>query len=139
MSQENVEIVRRIYEAVDRRDAETVLSFYHPEVVWDITHYEALVGLMGKRVWHGHEGLRDWSREWYEAWEQVDASLEEVIDAGEEDVVASLNYSGRGRTSGIEVTFERMAGVFTVTDGKVVRAVWFRTRAEALEAVGLSE
>ena len=139
MSQENVEIVRRLYAAVARRDAETVLSIYHPEVEWDHTHNEAVAFVMGTTVWHGHEGIRQWSRDWYEAWEQVDASLEEVIDAGDEDVVVVLNYSGRGRTSGIEVAFVRMGGVFTIREGKVVRAAWFRTRGEALEAAGLSE
>ena len=139
MSRENVEIVRRLYAAVARRDSETVLSIYHPEVEWDHTHNDpGLTGLMGTSVWHGHEGIRQWSRDWYEAWEQVDASLEEVIDAGDEDVVAVLNYSGRGRTSGIEVSV-RMGGVFTIKEGKVVRAAWFRTRSEALEAAGLSE
>ena len=69
----------------------------------------------------------------------MDVSLEEVIDAGSEDVVAVLTYSGRGRTSGIEVAIVRMGGVFTIKKGKVVRAAWFRTRSEALEAAGLSE
>jgi hypothetical protein len=136
MSEENVEVVRRLYAAVARRDSETVLSIYHPEVEWDHTHNP---GLMGTSVWHGHEGIRQWSRDWYEAWEQVDASLEEVIDAGEEDVVAVLSYSGRGRTSGIEVSVVRMGGVLTIKEGKVVRAAWFPTRREALEAAGLLE
>jgi ketosteroid isomerase-like protein len=32
-----------------------------------------------------------------------------------------------------------MGGVWTIRDGKVCRVVWYPTRAEALEAVGLSE
>ena len=67
MSEENVEIVRRLYAAVARRDAETVLSIYHPEVEWDHTQNEGVAGLMGTSVWHGHEGIRQWSRDWYEA------------------------------------------------------------------------
>ena len=37
MSQENVEIVKQVYEAGARRDAAAVLSFYYPELEWDIT------------------------------------------------------------------------------------------------------
>ncbi len=138
VSSENVAIVRRLYDAVARRDSATVLAIYHPEVEWDHTRNEAVVGLMGgEAIYHGHEGLRRWSRDWYEAWESVDAQPEELIDAGE-DVIVVLNYRGRGRASGIEVELTHMAGVFTLTEGQVVRAAWFRTREEALEQVGLS-
>lgn len=136
MSRENIATVRRLYDAVARRDSATVLAIYHPEVEWDHTRNEAVAALLGKSVYHGHEGLRQWSREWYEAWESVDAELDELIEAGE-DVVAVLNYRGRGRASGIEVQFTRMAGVFTLEDGRVTRAAWFRSREEALEAAGV--
>ena len=138
MSQENVAIVRRLYDAVACRDSATVLAIYHPEVEWDHSRNEAAAGLMGGRtMFRGHEGLRQWSREWYEAWENVEADLEELIDAGEQ-VVVVLNYRGRGRASGAEVQFTQMAGVFTLEQSRVVRAAWFRTRGEALEAAGLS-
>jgi len=138
MSAENVAIVRRLYDAVACRDSATVLAIYHPDLEWDHTRNESVVGLMGgQSVWRGHEGLRQWSREWYEAWENVDAQLEDLIDAGER-VVAVLNYRGRGLASGIEVEFSRMAGIFTLSEGRVVRAAWFRSREEALEAAGLA-
>ncbi len=129
--------MRRLYDAVAGRDAATVLAIYHPDVEWDHTHNKGVVGLMGgQAVYHGHDGLRQWSRDWYEAWATVDADLEELIDLGNE-VVAVLNYRGRGRTSGIQVEYSRMAGIFTLADGQVIRARWFRTREEALDAAGL--
>lgn len=138
MSRENVAIVRRLYEAVACRHGATVLAIYDPEVEWDHSHNEAVVGLMGGRtVFRGHEGVREWSREWYEAWENVDAELEELIDAGEH-VVVVLNYRGRGRASGAEVQFTHLAGVFTLNEGRVVRAAWFRAREEAVQAAGCS-
>lgn len=138
MSRENVAIVQRLYDAVACRDSATVLAIYHPELEWDHSRNEGVAGLMGGRtVFHGHEGLRQWSRDWYEAWENVEADLQELIDAGEH-VVVVLNYRGRGRVSGAEVEFTHMAGLFTLEEGRVIRAVWFRTRKEALEAAGLS-
>jgi ketosteroid isomerase-like protein len=66
MSQENIEIVRRVYEAVNRRDADSVLALYDSELELDTTR--AAVGdLMGRSTYHGHEGLRAWFREWNEA------------------------------------------------------------------------
>ena len=54
MSAENVELVRRLYEAVASRDSETVLSIYHPNVEWDHRHNAELIGLMGGQiVYHG--------------------------------------------------------------------------------------
>ena len=139
MSQENVDLVRRLYDAVAARDSETVLSLYHPELVWDHTHNSEVAGLIGETIYHGHEGLREWSRRYYEAWENVTAELEDVIDLGDDRVVAVLNYRGRGRVSGVEVQFTRMAGIFTIRDGQVTRAEWYRNAPEALEAAGIKQ
>jgi uncharacterized protein len=139
MSEENVELVRRLYEAVAERDSDTVLSIYHPDLEWDHTHNTEVAAVMGGHtIYHGHDGLRRWSREFYEAWENVDAELEELIDAGDQ-VVVVLNYRGHGRVSGIEVEYTRMAGVLTIRDGQITRAEWFRRRDDALEAAGLLE
>jgi ketosteroid isomerase-like protein len=111
MSRDKVEIVRAVYDAVARRDTAAVLAFYDPEVEWDYSR-GALAGLMGPGVYHGHEGLRRWNREWYTAWE--------------------------GRASGAEVEMStRQAGVWTIRGGKLVRVVWFPSVEEAREAVGL--
>jgi ketosteroid isomerase-like protein len=136
MSQENVEIVRRLYDAVARRDAATVLALYDPEVEFDYTH-GPLRDLIGRRVYHGHDGLRLWFREWHEAWENVDYDCEELIGAGDQVVSVDIGR-GRGRASGIEVEAGQ-CGVWTIRDGKIVRVVWFPTREEALEAAGLSD
>ena len=132
MSQENVEIVRQVYEAAARHDAERIFSLYDPEVELDASRIAA-VWTTG--VYRGHEGLRAFFREWNEAWEDVDYSYEELIDAGDL-VVSVVTRHGRGRASGVEV--ERpFALVWTVRNGKVKRVAWFLARAEALEAAGL--
>jgi ketosteroid isomerase-like protein len=136
MSQENVELVRRVYEAGARRDAAAVLGFHDPGVEWDISHSPARE-LMGHRIYHGHEGLRRFFREWYEAWETVAPDLQELIDAGD-DVISVETTRGRGRASGATVTLSHH-GVWTIREGQIVRVVWFGTHSEALEAVGLSE
>jgi ketosteroid isomerase-like protein len=136
MSLENVEIVRRIYESSARHDAETVLALYDPAVEIDSIRVP-LTQLIGGDIFRGHEGLRVFFRERAEAWEEIEDDCEELVDAGDE-VISVVTVRGRGRTSGVVVE-TRMAGVWTVRDGKVVRVVWLPTRAEALEAVGLRE
>ena len=135
MSADHVETVRRVYEAVARRDTAAVLALYDADVEWDSrgTPVGELTG--DREVYRGHEGLRRWFREWYEAWESLDDHCEELIDAGDQ-VVSVSTMRARGRASGLDVE-RRAAGVWTVRNGRVVRVVWFPSRQEALEAAGL--
>jgi ketosteroid isomerase-like protein len=135
VSRENVEIVRRVFDAAAQRDAATVLALYDPEVEWDMSRYP--YGEVVARRSHGHEGLRGFWRELHEAWDDYEHNCQELIDAGDH-VISVVTDRGRGRTSGAEVEI-RAYGVWTIRDGKIVRVVWFRTREEALEAVGLRE
>jgi len=136
MSEENVEIVREVYEASARRDAARVLSFYDPEIEWDITCSPAK-DLMGHNVYRGHGGLRTFFQEWYEAWEEVSADYEELVDAGE-NVIAIETTRGRGRLSGAPVELAHFS-VWTLRDGQIVRVAWFGTWDEAANVAGLSK
>jgi ketosteroid isomerase-like protein len=136
MSRENVEVVRRVYDAVARGDTAAVLALYDREVEVD-TSQTPLPRLIGGGGFRGHEGLRGFFRERNEAWENIEDHCEELIDAGE-NVISVVTSRGRGRTSGIEVE-TNVAGVWTIRAGKVIRVVWLSTRKEALEAVGLRE
>jgi ketosteroid isomerase-like protein len=135
MSEEDVQIVRRVFDALERPDA-GVRALWHPDVEFDVSRdiWGALVG--GGR-YRGVEGVRSWMLDLYSAWETMDLNCDELIDAGEH-VIAVLSVRGRGRVSGIELEY-RPAGVWTLRQGKIVRVVWLPTRDEALDAVGLRE
>jgi ketosteroid isomerase-like protein len=139
MSRENVEIVRRVFDAASRRDSATVLALYDPEVEWDYSR-GPFRDLFGGEVYHGHEGARRFFREYYapETWQSVEDNLEELIDAGDH-VVSVVNTRARGRASGASVEWTHNAGVWTIREGKVMRVAWFGSVDEALEAVGLRE
>jgi ketosteroid isomerase-like protein len=132
MSQENVEVVRRIYDALGRPDA--VAALWHPEVEFDVSR-DIWAAVVGGGHYRGPGGVRSWMLDRYGAWEQLDLECTELIDAGEE-VVSVLSVRGRGKASGIEVSYEP-AGIWTIRRGQVVRVVWFATRDEALAAVRL--
>jgi ketosteroid isomerase-like protein len=131
MSQENVEIVRRIIDATRRGDWGAALRDYDQGVILDQSR------MPGGGVYRGHEGLREFYGRWFGAWEHFRIKPERVIDAGDE-VVDINETSGRGRSSGVAVKM-RSANVWTITRGKVVRQVAFPVASDALEAAGLSE
>jgi ketosteroid isomerase-like protein len=139
MSEENVEVVRQVYDAAARRDTPSIFALYDAGVELDPSRLQ-FAGLAGGEagIYRGHEGLRSFFREWHEAWGAIEYDFEELIDAGGEHVISVVTRHARGRASGAEV--ERpLALVWTLRGNKVARVVWFLSRAEALEAVGLSE
>jgi ketosteroid isomerase-like protein len=135
VSREDVEIVRRVYEAVGRGDKAAVLALYDPDVEVDGSRLpESKLGGPGTVV-HGHDGLRTMTRGWADAWESFEDRCDELIDAGEH-VISVVTRRGRGRASGAEASAPR-AGVWTIRHGKVVRVVWFSSAEEALASAGL--
>jgi ketosteroid isomerase-like protein len=135
MSQEKVEIVKRVYDAVDRGDTRTVLALYDGDIEWDFSR-SPFNALFNHEVYRGRDGLRELIHERREdAWQEIDDELEELIDAGEQ-VISVVTTRGRGRASGLEVE-KRHAGLWTFRDGRIIRVEWM-TRKEAIEAAGLT-
>jgi ketosteroid isomerase-like protein len=136
MSQENVEIVRSIYDAVVQRDDVTPFEFYAEDIVWDMSNLRR-AALYMKPVYHGHEGVRECWRESLAAFGEVDFEVEELIDAGDQ-VLAAIRERDAGRASGVSVEASHVA-VWTLAAGKVIRLQIFDNRQAALAAVGLRE
>jgi ketosteroid isomerase-like protein len=132
MSQENVEIVRKVTAAWERRDSDAVFALYDPAIVWE----SGLAATPG--TYQGHEGVRQFFREWLEAFETYHAQAEAFIDVGD-SVVVGYRGSGRGKASGVEVGDWVFWLVYRIRNGLVMRIETFGPKAEALEAVGLSE
>ena len=137
MSEENVEVVRRVFDATARRDSTAVLALYDPEVELDLSRTSLAALLGGRGLYRGREGLRSMFGDWYEAFEDYEQRCEELIDAGDQ-VITVVAGRGRGRASRTDVEMAFFI-VWKVQEGKAVRLVWYATRAEALEAAGLPE
>jgi ketosteroid isomerase-like protein len=137
MSQENVEVVRRIYEAWIARDYETVVSAYDAEIRLNPDPEASWVGMDENYL--GHEGVRRYLRAVYEAFEDYRPEIEQIIDVGQGRVLTLAVEHGRGRGSGAQVQAARTAHLWTLRDGKAVQIDLFLDRKRALEAVGLSE
>lgn len=57
MTQENVEVVRGIHDAVARRDDVAPFEVYAEDIVWDLSN-SARAALYSQPVYRGHEGVR---------------------------------------------------------------------------------
>jgi ketosteroid isomerase-like protein len=126
MSQENVELVRRIYDAWDRE--ESARDFIAEDMEYVNPSYAVEPGTR-----HGRSSLavvRD-------TYEDFEIKVERIIDAGDETVVLA-HFTASGPVSGVPVAGEH-GYVWTVRDGLAVRFQWFQSHREALEAAGLSE
>jgi ketosteroid isomerase-like protein len=132
MSQENVDVVVRTHQ-LSRSDPESFFAVCDPEIEWDVSRL-----MPEPRVYHGHDGVREFWRSWVGTWRDFDFELEEAIDAGGDQVVARVRQVGRGRGSGVDVEL-RFGQIWTVRDGRIVRFRTFPSFEEALEALGLSE
>ena len=135
MSQENVELVRRAWEAASSKppDWPVLNELYHPDHV-----LESDWGAINNTAYRGASGFRDSLADQDQAWGEWKSELRDLIDAGGETVVVEARLVARGRQSAIPI--DRVFGVLvTVQRGKIVRTRAFDSVQEALEAVGLSE
>jgi ketosteroid isomerase-like protein len=134
MSQENVEIVRRIYASVSRGDRGTLRDLAVPEFAIDFTRR-----LVEPGVVRGREEalaflsqLRDPWDDW-PAWEP-----KELLHSGDK-VAALIRTSARGSGSGVEVE-AYVWHLWTFRDGRLLELGYFGDdREAALEAAGLSD
>jgi ketosteroid isomerase-like protein len=71
-------------------------------------------------------------------WIDLVYELLELIEVPGGRVVALVRQSGRGRQSGVPVVFHFFT-LWTIRDGEICKVVYFRHRADALQAAGLGE
>ena len=152
MSQENVAIVRRFMQAIERAfDAywksprsiaasleasdlwpewAEVYEYVHPQVEWQTVFLgdTARGHLETARVW---DDFLTWAKDYR-------PSLEAAEDLGGDHVFAVLALVGEGKDSDLRMN-ARFFDVFTLRDGLIVRIEEYADRSQALETAGLSE
>ena len=131
MSQENVEIVRRCYEAFDRGDLDAAFEDFAPDFELDLSR---AIGI--DRGMYTLAQFRRLTESFAENWESARYEADELIDAGHHVVMPFTNRL-RGR-DGIEVQ-ARGIWLGTIRDGLIVRICLYQDKREALQAAGLSE
>ena len=131
MSEENVELVRRTYEAVNNGDSDGVVLYFHPEI--EFHAYPRY----SEGVYHGKQAVREYIENVWEHFESVRIEVDELLDAGDQVVVVTTQHPVPKR--GQQEMTAHLAEVYTVRDGLLAERRPYSTRNEALEAAGQSE
>jgi len=142
MSQENVELLRASIEdflagtsEFDREDMLTkIAEGWDPEIELDASEAPVL-DISG--VYRGIDAVRQFWREWLAAWETIRFEYD-LVDAGDR-VVMLYDLRMRGRSTGIDLPFGKIAWVITFRDGLVVHQKLYMSQSEARKAAGLAE
>jgi ketosteroid isomerase-like protein len=132
VSERDVQIARRLLEAVQSGSMDSAADLVHPEIEFDTR-----VRPDGK-VWRGVDGAGRAMLEWTDAWSEWTLEIERYLDAGEGRVLALWNERGRARGSEAEISLEGVT-VLTVHDGLIVSVVVSVDRERTLEAFDLDE
>jgi ketosteroid isomerase-like protein len=132
MSQENVERLRRSYEAFNVAQ-EPDLELWAPDIEYIQT---ADVGA-GETVYRGRQGVAQAFGELIDAFDGLRVEAEEFFDLGDR-VLAFVRLRGRARRSGVPID-ECFAHVATFRGSEIIHWHAYARRDEALEAVGLRD
>ena len=134
MSEENVKIVRRVFEAfgegMERGDPGA--WFDSDEVADDL---EWIVPGVGLGTYRGREEFVEFMRVWTDDFEDWAIDMEQVIDAGNDRVVTVFRQTATGVGSGVPVELVQGA-VNELEGGRLIRVRHYVTPAEALEVAG---
>jgi ketosteroid isomerase-like protein len=126
MSEENVEVVRRMYEAFHRGDFDGALAYFDPQAEVDASVR------VDEGIGHGRDAVATMVARWVGAWDDWREEIEEMHDLGTSVVVVSMQR-GRAKGSGIEVK-TRYAVRYEIRGDRITRMVLHSEPAEALEA-----
>jgi ketosteroid isomerase-like protein len=127
---ENVELLKRGYEAFNRGELEAVFARLDPEIEWVTDERVPFAG-----TYHGHGEIRRLLSDQQEVFGQLTMEPYEFFETGDQ-VVAFVRQRARGHASGAEIVIT-IGHLWTIRDGKAVRWQGFPEREKALEAAGL--
>lgn len=127
----NAEIVREMYDAFNRGDPETALSFIDPEV--EIHYHGVVIDAAG--IYRGHRGMVELMRKILSSFDadSFTSVPEEITERGER-LAVTVHQRAKGSSSGVPVEI-RIGQVWTIRDGKLVRWEIYRNGEEAKAAL----
>ncbi|HWD11394.1 MAG TPA: nuclear transport factor 2 family protein [Solirubrobacteraceae bacterium] len=133
MSQENVETIKVLMDAVNRRDIDVYAGVTTADFEW----FPVFAARVEQEVYRGRDGIEKFLGEVDETWEEFRPMPEEYRDLGDR-VLALGRLRTRGRASGVPVD-SPWAGIYDIRGGKVSRIRTYLDHDEALRAAGLAQ
>ena len=126
MRDDDVELVRRGMEAVNRGDDEAVLALLADDVE---VYSDSSTGNPGS--YRGKDGYLEWSREWLEAWDEFQMDVRTIEPVGDDDVLVTVDQMGKGKGSGIEIGVSGVVLHFRIRAGRATRVALYLNREAA--------
>jgi ketosteroid isomerase-like protein len=133
VSQENVEIVRRAFQAFNSGGVEAALPFFRPDVVWYPTNQ-----WLEDPAYHRHEGMRELSAAFAGNFDDVGYEVRELHDA-DDRVLACVEMTARIKNSGQPISQPLGLVVSDFHDGAFGEIRAFPSWLDARKAAGLAE
>ena len=133
MESHNIELVRELLAAVNRLDADAMISRIQPDY-----EFVPIMAALEGRTYKGPDGIRAWLADMKDHWEFFETWPEEFHDLGDR-VIAFGHWRARGRTSGVEVDGQPATWVAWVRGDRLSHWRTFTDREEALAAAGVTE
>jgi ketosteroid isomerase-like protein len=135
MSEENFELLRQTVDAINCGDIDGALEDAADDFEVD---WSNAIGPGRRGIHSGKDAVREFWRSFVEAFDELRWDFEEIIEVDESRVIAVNHVRASGRGSGASVD-SMSALLWTISDGKARSVKLFQSKAEALEATGLSE
>jgi ketosteroid isomerase-like protein len=131
MSQENVEIVRRFYDALNDGDWDAVFRDAHPDI--ELTTQRGPNA--GTR--RGREGVQGFGEDYLAAFDRSVIEPEQFFEKGDQ-VVVLVTRRARPKGGSVDIVV-RNGHLWTVRDGRILSMKSFPDPEKALETAGLPE
>ena len=136
MSSTDVEAAQAAVRLWNLGDRESFLAAFHPEGVWSSAIKRQVEG--GEGLYRGREEIGGFWDEWHAVWDDMQINVSEIQSPRDGYVFAFGVLQGTGVGSGV-VTERPFGWVFRFDAGLIREIRAYLTRAETLEAAGLSE
>jgi ketosteroid isomerase-like protein len=130
---ENVEIMRRFLDAVNRRDPDSMIALSQADL-----EFVPITGALEGRTYTGHDGVRQFIEDLTAHWEFFETIQEEWHDL-DDRVVALGCWHARGRASGVEIDGQPAVWLAHIRDGRIARWRTYTDVTEGLAAAGIDQ
>jgi ketosteroid isomerase-like protein len=137
MSQENVELARRAFEAFKRtytRGTRDLYELLDPDVEW-----MPIMAILEGTTYRGPEGVRQWIDDVKRDWAAFETRPEHFRDVGHDRVLVLGAWRARGRRGDVLLDLTQAAWLVQFRKGRILRLQTFTERKKAFEAAGLEE
>ena len=126
---ENVEVVRRVVDAINRADIDAFADAISEDFEIDFSNSRAPM----RGVYRGRDQAREFLKSFLEPWASLEFVMEELIELEDGRILQAGGLRTRGDGSGVEVTAQG-ATIWTVRDGEIAAVKLYQSKEEALEA-----